>query len=308
MNGVFLSYNTSFFDLLNTDALLPSYGSSKIIKSSGGKLVESALSIVSDETSESIYTTKNTLGFGEKRAFTPDFNRIQIGYWPAGTIGYPEFDCDIYPTTTFHHGLKFVTNPVKYNDSDLWVQSGSGALKCRDRNVALSDDGVVAGNFAFFGSNPGVLNDNLVGFDSGLVVLTLYSNVTDPSSSPVSVDFDYQKIGKCVTLTLRDVRFQGSLYNNPSQFESRDTSGLLPTFLKPAREVACPLIVYETDSDRAAIPNQVGLLKIGGDIGGVVDLGNVEIRKEPLYEGGSFNASTGLYDGWSSCSISYFTS
>lgn len=296
MNSVFLNYSTSYFDLINTSALLPSYGSDKLIKSSDGKLVESGLSLDSDDNEEAIYTTKTSLGFGQKRIFNSEFNEIRIGRWVGGDIGYPNFNCHIYPTTTLHHGLKFTPNPEKYNNSDLWVNNVSGALRCRDRNVAISDDGVVNGNIAFFGSN-GVLVDNLVGISSGIYPLTL--NIPG-SDTTVGIDVDYNIFGKKIVLTLRKFIFNGSALANPNGFQTQTDAGKLPLFLRPFREISLSLLIYSENGGQAQLINQVGFFRLGG-----INTGTVEIFKSP--DKASSFSSSGAFDGWESGSITYFT-
>ena len=298
MNSVFVNYNTSYFDILSESigVLSPPYESDRIVKSSGGQLVESSLKLDSDDTDELIYTTKPTIGFGYKRVLNPDFNKIDIGEWLNAPAGYPNLNCNIYPTTKFHHGLKFTPNPSKYNDSDLWVESVSGALRLRDRNVAISNTGVVNGNIAFFGAN-GVLADNLVNISSGVIPLTL--NIPE-SDTTVGIDVDYNIFGKKIVLTLRKFIFQGSILNNPNGFQTQTDAGRLPSFLRPFRETSISLLIYSGTGGQAQLINQVGLFRLGGTL-----TGTVEIFKSPD-KTSSFN-SGGAFDGWESSSITYFT-
>jgi len=307
MNSVFLNYDTSYFDLLNTDALLPTYGSNKLIKSLDGKLVESDVSLDSAPFEEQFYTNKTTLGLGERRAFNPDFRDVQIGYWLNGTIGYPDMNCDIYPTTKFHNGLKFSQNASKYNDSDLWVNN-SGVLNYRDRGVVSVGNSVVpvVGNIPVFGSATyGAIEDSGYGISSGVLVVPLEVNLSDPGVS-VGVDFEYQKIGKCVNLTLRKKLFQGGALGDPNGFQTQDVAGLLPMALRPVYEVSCPIMIYAENGGNAELINQVGLLRIGAIVNDVLNSGNVEIYKSP--DGNAaFSDASGDFDGWSSTTITYFT-
>ena len=305
MNSVFLNYSTSYFDLLNTDALLPSYSSNKLIKSFDGKLVESDVSLDSGGSDEQFYTNKTTLGFGERRAFNPDFKNISLGY---SSMGYLDLNCNIYPTTTLHSGLKFTQNATKYNNSDLWVNNFN-VLQYRDRAVASVDNIVspIVGNIPVFGNNVyGALNDSGMAITDGFFVLTLSTNDTNPNGTTVDIDFNYQKIGKFVNLTLRKTLFQGNIIGKPPGFETQIPAGLLPVDLRPAFEVSCPIMIYQQSGSSTNIINQVGILKIGGDIIGNVNAGNVEIIKDPQ-ESTRFDADTGNFDGWSSTTITYFT-
>lgn len=306
MNSVFLNYNTSYFDLLN-DRLPSDLGDGRLLKSSNGKIVESLLDCRSSYGDPSITASPGSLflNIGERNDENRSLTSVDIGQ--DELEDYTNFGLKLYPPTTFHNGLKF-EGGSRVNSADLWVNGSSGSLKYRDRNV-VSSGSAISGNLAVFGSSTvGAIEDVGLSITSGLVVLTLFSNITDPSTTSVAVDFDYQKIGKHVSLTLRSAKFQGSLYNNPSQFETRNSSGLLPEFLKPLSEISCPIAIYvQVNSVRAALTNQLGVLKIGGDIGGSVNLGNIEIRKRPEYLDNKFDADSGDYDGWSGASVSYFT-
>ena len=247
MNSVFLNYNTSYFDLISnaTSVLSPPYGSYNLIKSSNGKLVESNLFLESGDGYSDIKTLVPSIGFGTKSSYNIAFKNIDIGYWSNGGSYYPEssLKVNIYPTTTFNQGLKFTQNPSRYNSSDLWI-SGNGVMKYRDRNVVSSGDGAISGNLAVFGSDTiGAIEDSGISILKGSITLTLRDNNTTPGNYTTNIDFYYQKIGKCVNLTLKKKLFQGKLLGNPTGLTtSLNTSGfpfpdgLLPTFLQPIDE------------------------------------------------------------------------
>lgn len=305
MNAVFLNYDTSYFDLLN-DRLPSNLSNERLLKSSNGKIVESSLDCRNSSGDPSITASPGNvfLNIGERNEENRSLTSVDIGEDKLGE--YTDFDLNLYPAATFHNGLKF-EGGLRVNSADLWVNGSSGSLKYRDRNI-VSSGSAISGNLAVFGSSTvGAIEDSGLSITSGLVVLTLFNANSSADDNRADVDFDYQKIGKCVVLSLRKFRFQGSLYGNPIGFESRDTTGLLPAFLRPNREVSCPLLIYRQiiGGTEGELVNGVGLLRLGGEdtFGG---LGNVGIFRFP--DGTeAFDADVGANDGWSGASVSYFT-
>lgn len=305
MNAVFLNYDTSYFDLLN-DRLPSDLGNERLLKSSNGKIVETSLDCRSSSGDPSITASPGSLflNIGERNSENRSLTSVDIGEDLLGD--YTDFDLNLYPPTTIHNGLKF-EGGSRVNSADLWVDGSSGSLKYRDRNV-VSSGSAISGNLAVFGSSTvGAIEDSGLSITNGLVVLTLFNANASIAGENIDVEFDYQKIDKCVVLTLRKFRFQGSLKGNPIGFESRDSTGLLPTFLRPNGEVSCPLLIYRQISGgtEGKLINGVGLLRLGGEdtFGG---LGNIGIFRFP--DGTeAFNADAGPNDGWSGASVSYFT-
>lgn len=307
MNSVFLNYNTSYFDLLS-EKIPTDLNDGRLLTSLNGVIADTTIDCRNSSNYPTITAAPGNpfLNIGERRENNRSLISIDVG--EDKNDDYSDFAVNLYPSAVFKRGFKFDGNVSRLDNADLWVNGTSGALKYRDRNVASVGDNVVAGSFAFFGSSTiGAIEDNGVGFSKGVLPIPLRTSNVNPSGISVIIDFEYQKIGKCVSLILRKHLFRGSLIDNPPGFQTQTIEGLLPEFLRPAYEVSCPLMIYvQLNGVRAAMTNQVGVLKIGGDIQGVVNLGNIEIRKRPESDA-LFNANAGNYDGWSSCSVSYFT-
>ena len=249
MLSSFVNYNTSYYDILKSQ--IPDIGpftDNRIIGSSDGELIETGLTFETSSDNSSISTANSILSLGEKYQGS-NLSRIEIGYELIGGPFYPNFKVEVFPPTEFYQGVKLRQNISRYNNADLWVRSLGGntsTLKYRDRNVVSSPDGTVSGNIAIFGgSEIGDIEDSGMKIETGIIVLTLFNANSSIDDNHADIDFDYQKIGNCVQLSLRKHMFQGDTFGNPIGFESRNSTGVLPTFLRPRDEVSCPILIYQ---------------------------------------------------------------